>query len=173
MTIYFVSSADGNDGSSGLTLDLAWATLEKAHESGGLSAADSVAVRRTHSEIPTSDISLAYDGAAGNPIKTFGCPRAAHAISSSDWTNGSTAVVVDDADMDREKHQARYITAPDEKKYLITRVVDASNIVLEKEYVGSTSLNDATASIDADTVQSDWDDYDDSADTIKKSACRL
>ena len=169
MTIYFVSSADGSDGDSGLTLDLAWATSQFAWQSGGLSAGDSVVIRRTHSETPTSDIVPNYSGAIGNPIKFFGSPRSAHAISSSDWTNGSTSVIIDDADMVREEHQARYIDAPDGLKYFITRVVDASTIIIEKEYVGSTSLNDATASIQADTVQQDWDDYDDSLDTIKKA----
>lgn len=169
MTLHFVSSADGNDGNSGLTLDLAWATIEFAEESGGLSAGDSYVVRRTHSEIPTSDVLPAYSGAAGNPIKRFGCPRSAHAISSSDWTNGSTSVVVDDADMSRSEHQTRHITGPDGVTYFITRVTNASNIVIDREYAGSTSLNDATASINADTVQQDWEDYDDSGDTIKKT----
>lgn len=68
MATYFVSSADGNDANSGLTLDLPWATLEYALESGGLSAGDTVMIRRTHSEIPTSDIVPAYDGTVSAPI---------------------------------------------------------------------------------------------------------
>lgn len=169
MAIYFVSSADGSDGDSGVTLDLAWATLEFALESGGLAAGDSVAIRRTHTETPGSDIVGAYDGTVASPIKIFACPRAAHAISSSDWTNGSTAVVNDDADMSRTEHQSRYITGPDGEKYFITRVVDASNFVIDREYAGSTIINDATASIHADNAQADWTAYDDTADTIKKA----
>ena len=167
---YFVSSADGNNGDSGLTLDLAWATIEYALESGGLSAGDTVVIRRGHSEIPVSDISPAYDGEVDNPIIIAGCPRSAHAISSSDWTNGSTGVVVDDADMARAEHQARYITAPDGNRYFITRVTDASNIVIDREYAGSTSSNDATASIDADTPIAGWTAYSDpGGETIAKA----
>ncbi len=170
MTIYFVSSADGSDSDNGTTLDLAWATVEHALENGVLTVGDSVAIRRTHSEIPTSDIAPVDDGTISSPIKIFGCPRSAHAISSSDWTNGSTAVTVDDADMAREQHQARYIDAPDGNRYMITRVISTTSIVIDSEYAGSTVSNNATASIQADTTQDDWDNYDDSADTIKKSA---
>lgn len=169
MAIHFVSSADGNNGNSGHTLDLAWATLEYALESGSLVAGDTVAIRRTHSEIPTSDIVVAYNGTFVNPIVIFGCPRDTHAISSSDWTNGNTSVNVDDNDMDREQHQGRYITAPDGETYLITRKVPASNtIILDREYAGTTQTNQA-ATIQADDVESDWENYNDSADTIKKS----
>lgn len=169
MAIYFVSSADGDNGDSGATLDLAWATLEYALESGGLSAGDTVMIRRTHSEIPTSNIAPNYNGTPASPIIIAGCPRDAHAISSSDWTNGSVSVNVDDNDMDREQHQGRYITAPDGETYLITRVTDSATIVLDREYAGSTSSNDATASIQADDIVADWESYDDSGDTIKKS----
>lgn len=168
MATYFVSSADGNDANSGLTLDLPWATLEYALESGGLSAGDTVMIRRTHSEIPTSDIVPAYDGTVSAPIIIAACPRVSHAISSADFTNGSTSVNVDDNDMDREKHQARYITGPDGFDYLITRVVDSATIILDREYAGSTASNQAV-NIKADTAMAAWDAYDDSADTIKKT----
>jgi len=169
MATYFVSSGDGNDGDSGLTLDLAWATLEYALESGGLAAGDTVMVRRTHSEVPVSDIAVAYTGTMASPIIIAGLHRGAHAISSSDWTNGSTSVTVDDNDMDREKHQARYITAPDGETYLITDVTAATTIIIDREYAGGTVANDATASIQADDVISAWTAYDDSGDIIKKA----
>lgn len=169
MPLYFIDSTTGNDANSGLTLDLAFATIDHFYTGAGLSAGDHGVVRRIHSETPASDILPIYDGTYASPITLYGLPRDAHTISSSDWTNGSTGVVVDDADMDREKHQGRFITAPDGCKYLITRVTDASNIVIDREYAGSTVSNDATASIDADDVEQSWEDYDDSADTIKKS----
>jgi len=178
--VYFVSSADGDDTDDGTTMDNgpgagtgAWATVEHALEAGGLSAGDFVFIRKTHSEIPTTDILPIYDGTAVAPITIMCWPRASHSISSSDWTNGNTGVVVDDADMDTEKHVGRWITAPDGFDYLITKITDASNIVIDRPYVGTTSANDATAVIKADE---DWADdmgtkygFDDSGWTIKET----
>lgn len=172
MADHFVDSTTGSNGDSGHTMDLAWATLEYALESGALVAGDIVWVRRIHVEYsgdPTSDIAPAYDGTPENLIKIIGWPRSTHAITSSDWTHGSTAVAVDDANMDREKHCGRYITAPDGKTYLITKVTDASNIVIDREYVGSTASN-AAATIQADEDYATAQAIDDSAWTIKKAA---
>lgn len=171
MAIHFVSSADGNDANTGHDLDNAWATVEYALESGALVAGDTVAVRRTHSEIPTSDIALAYDGDDDNPIIIFGCPRDTFSITSATWTNGDATVdLILPASMDREQHQGRYITAPDGETYLITYITDSNTFELDREYAGSTVvLGAGAATIQADDAESDWDDYDDSGDVIKKT----
>ena len=127
MANYFVDSTTGDNGDNGTTMDLAWATVEYALESGGLSAGDIVWVRRIHSETPGSDISVLYDGAAGAPIQTIGWPRAAlpnTTITEGDWANGSELVDnVVGITPDREKHIARHCTAPDGKVYFITAVL--------------------------------------------------
>lgn len=171
MANYFVDSTTGNNANNGTTFDLAWATLEHAEEAGGLSAGDIVWIRPIHSEIPTSDISCTYDGTMLHPIYRIGCPRAAVAITSSDWTNGSTAVVIDDGGMTQLAHAGRMITAPDGNDYFITRVVNANNIVIMGEYPGSTVTNQV-----ATIIQDDYYDWfsaiDDSAWTIKKTDWR-
>lgn len=159
-------STGSNDGSS---MDDAWQSIKTAFESTGFSAGDYLWIRRTSSFASASaNITVTDDGTSSSWIHFVGCPRNSHAISSSDWTNGSTSVNVDDADMDREKHQGRYITAPDSRTYLITRVVDASTIVIDREYVGSTASN-AAATISADEDYATFQAIDDSAWTIKKS----
>lgn len=172
MPDYFVDSTTGSDGDAGTSMDAAWATLEHALEAGGLAAGDNVWVRRIHVEYsgaPTSDVECAYDGSAASPIRVIGWPRASQAITSSDWTNGSTGVVIDDGGMDREKHCGRFITGPDSRVYLITKVTDANNIIVDREYVGSTVTNQA-ATISADEDYALAQAIDDSAWTIKKAA---
>jgi len=171
MSNYFVDSTTGNDLDNGSTMDLAWATLKHAIEAGSLVPGDWVWIRRIHVEYagdPTSDIQMLYDGTPVAPIHFIGWPRNTHAVSSSDWTNGSTAVVIDDADMDREQHQGRWLTAPDGEDYLITKVTDASNIVIDRKYVGDTTAN-AVATIKADEDYTTAQAIDDSAWTIKKA----
>jgi hypothetical protein len=157
MANYFVDSTTGNDGDAGTDMDLAWATLEKAHESGGLAAGDIVWVRRLHSETLSSTIACLYDGTPTAPIRTIGWPRAADSsITSATWTNGSTTVdLIVGLSMDREKHLARYITGPDEKTYFITKIVDSNTILIDKEYAGGT----VTGANGACTIQED-PDYD-------------
>ena len=127
MSHFFVDSTTGNDADAGTDMDLAWDTVEHAHEAGGLSAGDIVWVRRLHNEVPISNISAIYDGTARNPIQTIGCPRAAipdTTITQADWTNGSR--IIDNVvgiTPSRTKHTARYCTAPDGEKYLITAVL--------------------------------------------------
>lgn len=169
MADYFVDSTTGSDSDNGTTMDLAWATVEHALEAGGLSAGDNVWIRRLHSEIPTSDIASIYDGTSNAYISLIGWPRNTHAISSSDWTNGSTSVTVDDNDMDREKHQNRYITAPDGNVYYITRVSATGTIIIDREYAGSTVTNQA-ATISADTDYALAQAIDDSGWTINVAA---
>jgi hypothetical protein len=169
MAPHFVSSADGSDANDGHTLDTPWATYKYAVESGGLTPLDSVIMRPTHSETPTADVNPIYSGTDEGPIFVVGVPRAAHAISSSDWTNGSASVTNDDADMLENKHEGRHITGPDGETYIITRVVSTTSFTIDREYAGSTVTNNGTASIQADPTFDDWENYDDSGDTTKKT----
>jgi len=170
-TNYFVDSTTGDNGDNGTTMDLAFATLKYALDDfTSKVAGDFIFVRRLHNEIPTTNIVVEDDGTAASPITVMGWPRAAHSISSADFVNGNTSVNVDDNDMDREKHQGRFLTAPDGEDYLITRVVDTATIILDRPYVNGTAGNQA-ATIKADE---DWVDdmqavygFDDSG-TIKE-----
>ena len=148
------SSGDGCDDDGGGT-DGAFNNLRDVIQLGTLSAGDKIWVRRTSSwdegvANVNADTNLSVNGTAIAPISLIGYPRASHSVSSSDWTNGSTSVVIDDADMDREQHLSRWITGPDGFDYLITKITDASNIVIDRPYAGTTSSNDATAVIKAD-----------------------
>jgi len=137
--VYFVSSADGDDTDDGTTMDDgpgagtgAWATVEHAMEAGALNAGDYVFVRRTHSEVPVSDIAGGYSGTSVAPITVMGWPRAAiidTTITEGDWTNGSH--VVDNVvgiTPDREGHIGRFATAPDGFQYLIIAVLYESGV---------------------------------------------
>ena len=179
MANYFVSWDDGDDTDDGTTMDDgpgsgtgAWKTVEHALEAGGLSAGDIVWVRRTSHELPTSDIAPIYDGTAVAPMQVIGWPRAAHSIASADFVNGSTSVNVDDNDMVREQHLGRWLTGPDGKDYLITRVADSATLIIDREYVGSTASNEAvTIKADEDWVADMGTAYgfDDSGWTIKET----
>ncbi len=179
---WFVDTDLGEDG-DGTTMDLAaspgatgaWNNIATAIEyaSFDLTKTNVIFIRRRSSHTMIAHISLADDGTAEFPIIFMGWPRAAHSVSSSDWTNGSTAVVIDDADMDRNKHQARFITGPDGFNYLITKVTDASNIVIDREYAGGTLTNQAaTILADEDWIADMGTKYgfDDSTWTIKETA---
>lgn len=178
MADYYVDSNSGDNGDTGLTQALAWATIEYAVESGGLVAGDIVWVRRTHAEYsgaPTSDIQLAYSGTRLNPISVIGWPRAAIAntvITSASWTNGSTTVdLVVGATLDREKHCGRWATAPNGKKFLITRITDTNTLVIDREYSGATvTLTNGKFQIEADEDYTgrpaDVDGWDSDADDL-------
>ncbi|MHC4648154.1 MAG: hypothetical protein ACYTBJ_22055 [Planctomycetota bacterium] len=157
MTDYFVDSTTGSDLDDGTTMDLAWATLEHAMGSGGLAAGDTVWVRRVHDETPTADIAVGYAGTSAAPIRVIGWPRATDAsITSATWTNGSKTVdLVVGLSMDREKHVARYIVAPDGTTYMIAVIDDANTFRLLNEYAGPT----VTGASGACTIQEDTD-YD-------------
>jgi hypothetical protein len=152
VTEYYVDSTTGNNADNGTTPALAWATIEYALESGGLSAGDNVWIRRLHSEIPTSDIAPAYDGAPNNPITVLGWTRAT-VTGTATFTNGSTSVSAVSITADREQHQARMIKCDaDGEYYLITRVVDANTVTIDREYASTTAATSAF------TIQAD-DDY--------------
>jgi hypothetical protein len=168
MANYFLDTSTGSDSDNGTTMDLAFATLKFALEGVTYLAGDILWVRRTLNEVPTADITPIGAGSTTALRRVIGWPRNTHAITSSDWTNGSTSVTVDDADMTRAQHQGRYITAPDSNTYLITRVVDASTIIIDREYAGTTVTNQA-ATIQADEDYALAQAIDDSAWTIKKT----
>ena len=171
MADYFLDQTNGNDTNSGLTMDLAFLTWFYALEtfSSTYNAGDNLFVRRDVTTVVTEDIDYSSGLSGAYPVlRVIGCPRASHAISSADFTQGSTAVVVDDNDMVRASHQSRYLTGPDGYQYFITRVISGSSIVLDRKYIGTTSLNAAATILADDTTY--WDTVDDSAWTIKKSA---
>ena len=172
---WFVDTTLGTGNDDGTTMDDAWQSLATALAYSGfdITKVNVIFIRRVSSHTMVANILAADDGTAAFPIIFMGWPRAAHFVLSSDWTNGSTAVVIDDADMDRSKHQGRYITGPDGFQYLITKVTDASNIVIDREYAGGTLANQAvTISADEDYAADMGTkyDFDDSAWTIKEAA---
>lgn len=178
MSNYYVDSNSGDNGDNGTTQALAWATIEYAVESGGLSAGDKVYPRRTHVEYsgaPTSNIVEAYSGDRDNPISIIGWPRAAipnTTITSASWTNGSTTVdLVVGVSLSREAHCGRWATAPNGKKFLITRIIDSNTLIIDREYSGATvTSTNGKFQIEADEDYSDRpadvDDWDSDADDL-------
>jgi len=152
MADYFVSNA-GTTTNAGDTISASWPNVEYAVESGALSAGDYVWRRRNETETYTSSIEPIYDGTAASPIVVLGVPRAVHTISSSDWTKGSSTVVVDDNDMSRLEHQSRQIEAPDGEFYFITQINTTASLTIDRNYAGTTTSN-AVAEIQED------EDYD-------------
>ena len=142
MANYFVDSTTGSNGDDGTTMDLAFATLEYAVESGGLSPGDIVWIRRLHNETPVSHIAAAYNATHENPIRVIGWPRAADgSITSATWTGGSTTVdLVVGLSMSRESHLGRFVIGPDNFPYLITRIIDSDTFIIDREYIGSTVI---------------------------------
>lgn len=178
MADYFVDSTTGDNGDNGTTMDLAWATLEYAMESGGLVAGDIVWVRRIHVEYsgaPTSNIEMAYSGSvAAGPIQIIGWPRPeipAATITEGDWTNGSTTVDnIVGITCDREKHLGRFAVGPDGNRYLITKITDSNTIIIDREYAGSTVTGtDGAFSIEEDEDYDLAQAIDDSGWTIQKT----
>jgi len=175
MTDYYVDSNTGDNGDTGATQALAWASIEYALEFGGLGDGDTAWVRRTHTETPTSDISPANDGDIESPLKIIGWPRAAipdSTITQGDWTNGSNTVDnIVGLTLARTSHQARYCTAPDGKIYVITRIVDTNTLMIDRLYPGTTVTGtDGAFQIEADedyaTRPADVDGWDSDAHTI-------
>jgi hypothetical protein len=175
MADFYVDSVSGNDADDGSTMALAFATLEYAITTGGLSAGDTVWVRRLHDETPANSVTWGYTGTSPLPIKVIGWPRASDTtITSASWTNGSKTVdLVVGLSMDREQHVARYITAPDGDKYMIAVIDDSNTFRLIREYAGPTVTGASGAcTIDADTDfdtrPTDTASWDDDADDLAK-----
>lgn len=175
MANYFVDSTTGNDGDSGLTMDLAWATIEHAFTAGNLVAGDTVWVRRIHDETIGSgalDFDGAYDGRSDNPVRLVGWPRTSASITSATWTSGSTTVDnILGLTLNRGKYLSRYITAPNGTIYLITKIVDSNTLLIDRGYVGATvSGASGAATIHADNLYSEAQAIDDSGWTITKAS---
>jgi len=178
MANYYVDSNSGDNGDNGTTQALAWATIEYAVESGGISAGDIIWVRRTHAEYsgdPTSHITPAAAGNRNSHKSVIGWPRAAipnTTITSATWTNGSTTVdLVVGVTLDREKHCGRWATAPNGKKFLITQITDSNTLIIDREYSGATvTLTNGKFQIEADEDYSDRpsdiDGWDSDADDL-------
>jgi hypothetical protein len=125
----------------------AWNDLFNVIEAATYTAGDKIWIRRTAGfdegvANKNADMDTADDGTPASPLYFIGWPRAADAITSADFTNGSTSVVNDDNDGDREQHQGRYITGPDGYDYLITDVA-AGTFTIDRPYAGDTALNQA------------------------------
>ena len=153
MVDYYADSANGSNSWNGSSPSTAWEKVEHGLESGNLSYGDNLWIRRTHSEIPTSDIASVYSGAANSPISIIGWPRN-EATGIVSFTNGSTSLMSSDLSLDREKHTGRRIkNNTDAKWYLITQINNVSTCTIDREYAGSTAANSSFI------IQKD-DDYD-------------
>lgn len=173
MVDYYVDSATGNNADDGLTQANAWATIQFAVENATVNAGDIIHVRRGHSEIPTSDIQPVNDGTKSSPVIVQSWARPTipdTTITEATWTNGSTTVdLIVGITVARSSHQGRFATAPDGKKYLITRVVDTNTIIIDREYAGSTVTGtNGKFQIEADewTNPTDVDGWDSDALTM-------
>ena len=106
--------------------------IKTALESAGYAPGDKIWIRRTtvYDEAiaaQNANINVGDDGTPAAPLEFIGWPRAAipnTTITQADFTNGSTMIdnVVGITPV-RERHQARYVTAPDGFQYLITAIL--------------------------------------------------
>ena len=151
----YLDGVNGNDGNNGLSMAQAFKTWKFCFEYFGIGwfTGGNLWVRRITDQIPAADINALSFIFDSSTARIIGWPRNSHTINSSDWTQGSPNVTVDDNNMIYSRHEARYITAPDGEVYMITRVAGTSSIVIDRNYVGDTVTN-AEAVIHAD------DEYD-------------
>lgn len=141
----------GNAGVAGATMDDAVDSLEDIIDIQTPVGGSWVWVRRATTDNTTGGITFSGYRSAELPLIIAGWPRAAVSIASSDWTNGSTSVTIDDGGMAALAHEGRYITGPDGERYLIEKVSDASTIIISVPYLGTTVTNQA-ASIHEDDL---------------------
>jgi len=172
MADYFVDSTTGDDGDSGLTMDLAWATLDYA-ATQAFSAGDIIWIRRSHSETPSSHIEPVSSGLNSEAFRAIiGWPRAVNSsVTSATFTQGSTTVDnIVGLSMDREKHLGRFLTAPDGIDYMITKIVDSDTILIHRGYISSSKSGaNGVFTINADEDYDLAQAIDDSGWTITKS----
>lgn len=162
MADYYVDGNAAGPTHDGSTPTYAWTSIKTALEYASFSPGDKIWIRREDNgsrfvEVQAADINTADLGTIQTPISFIGWPRAAQALSQADWTNGSTTVDnVVGANLAREAHEARYITAPDGETYFITDITDTNTLVIDREYAGSTVTGtNGACSVDQD------EDYDD------------
>ena len=181
MANYFVDTALGSGADDGSSMDAAKrgtsgikTAMEVDHAEGTY-----VWFRRTCAYDEgvvglNADIAPTADGVADSPVYFISWPRPAIAnttITQADWTNGSTTIDnIVGITCARTAHQARWCTAPNGKKYFITRVVDASTVIIDREYSGTTVTGTSGLfAIDQDDYYDIAQAIDDSAWTIKKA----
>ena len=153
---------DAGGANNGTSQTDAWTDIQSAN---GLNAGDKCWIRRTYNTVLVADFAPTTDGTPSSPIEYIGWPRNSKSINC-DWTNGDATVDnVDSNDMDREKHQGRYITGPDGEQYLITQIIDSNTFEIDREYAGATAANqDVTISADEDFADIPADPQNWSAD---------
>lgn len=151
MAHYFCDYVNGNVANSGVDMDNAKESMEDILDIIVPGSDDIIWVRRATVDITTGGITATGFVSGEIPLICAGWPRGTVAIASSDWTNGSTSVNVDDGGMTELAHVGRYITGPDSKVYQIAKVVDANTLTLLRPYNGTTASNSA-ATIHADEL---------------------
>jgi hypothetical protein len=173
MANWFVDTNLATGSNDGTSTDDAWQSIQTALQYSSFTPGDKIWIKRDSSFLASaSDIALGDSGTAKEPLYAIGWPRAAEtAATGATWTNGSTTVdLVTGLSMDREKHQARYVDAPDGEVYLITKVTDSNTFVIDREYVGPTvTLTDGAFDIQQDSFYTEAQAIDDSGWTIKLS----
>lgn len=177
MAKYFVDTAGGNDSDTGLTMDDPFETLEHAL-SVATSPGDWVFWRRGSSaqvESPSGDVATTAAGEPNNPVRVMAWPRAATAIGSADWTNGSDHVVNITGSINLLWNSAlgRQVQGPDGNVYTIQWTNAADEIRLTTPYRGATVTGGsgaATVLADSYYGHAEIAAIDDSSWTVKKAA---
>ena len=152
-------------------MDDAWTSFYSAILNN-YSPGDYVWVRQGHSETAAAVYPAADVGTLTQHIVISAWPRASQSINCN-WTNGGTSVTnVDGSPMASSKHIGRYITGPNGEQYVITQINSTSSFTIDREYEGSTAINqDVTISADelwADDMGTTYS-FDDSLWTIQES----
>jgi len=165
----FVDAVNGNDANTAADTDNALATFAYAFATSTAVVADTIVwIRRNLAETISGTQFAKNNGTSIAPIVFAGCPRVAK-TTTGDFTNGSDSVTnVASADMDILKHIARWFTAPDGNRYQIRKITSATQIELNRAYIGTTAST-GSFTIDADAYKAEWDALDDSSWTIKKA----
>jgi hypothetical protein len=151
-----LNASGANDGTSPSD---AWTSIDAGLSTTSLSTSDDnyIWIRRQNDtgrtiETFTSDMAVAEDGTAEFPIKVIAWPRASEAATEGTWTNGSKSVsAVVGVSLDKGKHTARYITAPDGNQYMIAKVTGTTSFELIAPYPGAT----VSTTSGAFTIQAD------------------
>ena len=71
----------------------------------------------------------------------MGQPRPSRA-ATGDFTNGSTTVSNVNLSLTERGQVSRFITGPDGKPYMVTKIPDASTLVIDREYDSEGRIKD-------------------------------